>query len=30
MVDLSALEAGMFFVVIEADGERLVKSVLKH
>ena len=30
MVDLSTLEAGMFFVVIEADGERLVKSVLKH
>ena len=30
MVDLSALETGMFFIVIEADGERLVKSVLKH
>ena len=30
MVDLSALEAGMFFIVIQADGERLVKSVLKH
>ena len=30
MVDLSTLEAGMFFIVIQADGERLVKSVLKH
>ena len=30
MVDLSGLEAGLFFVVIEAEGERLVKTVLKH
>ena len=30
MVDLSTLEAGTFFVVIEADGERIVKSVLKR
>ena len=30
MVDLSSLEAGTFFVVIEADGQRIVKSVLKR
>jgi len=30
MVDLSGLESGVFFVVIEADGRRIVKSVLKH
>ena len=30
MVDLSTLEAGTFFVVIEADEQRIVKSVLKR
>ena len=29
-IDLSSLEAGMFYLVIEADGQRAVKSVLKH
>ena len=29
-IDLSALESGVFMVVIEAEGQRAVKSVLKH
>ena len=29
-LDLSSLENGVFMVVIEADGQRAVKSVLKH
>lgn len=29
-IDLSSLETGMFYLVIEADGQRAVKSVLKH
>ena len=29
-IDLSTLESGVFMVVIEAEGQRAVKSVLKH
>jgi hypothetical protein len=29
-IDLSSLESGVFMVVIEAEGQRAVKSVLKH
>ena len=29
-IDLSALESGVFMIVIQAEGQRAVKSVLKH
>ena len=29
-IDLSSLESGLFFLVIEAEGQRTVKSVLKQ
>ena len=29
-IDLSSLESGLFFMVIEAEGQRTVKSVLKQ
>ncbi len=29
-IDLSSLESGLFYLVIESDGQRAVKSVLKH